>query len=240
MAQLISMAVAIGISSPIVAGEKEDIETIRSSVGSILRGAPDLIRPAQMPGLYVIESGSNILYSSADGRFLITGDLIDIKNRVNLTQARMDEKNGEVLAEISDDGLIIYPAKGEERYRVTVFTDVDCVYCRRLHAGMDEMNNQGITVRYLAYPRAGMGSASYDKIAGAWCAEDQRQALTDAKMNSKFTGLKCDNPIADHLAIGGRLGVDGTPAVFMDDGTKIGGYLTPAAMMATLNRVSSN
>lgn len=228
----------VSLAAPVMAGEKEDIAAIRHAISTILPAVPDAISPTPMSGLYEIEAGGNIFYTSADGRFLLTGELIDINSRVNLTQIKKDMQGRMILNEISDAGLIIYPAKGEEKHRITVFTDVDCVYCRKLHAGMEQMNSAGITVRYLAYPRAGIGSPSYDKIVGAWCADDPNQALTDAKINSKFTGKKCDNPVAEHLALGERLGVDGTPAVFMDSGTKIGGYLSPEAMLATLERNS--
>jgi thiol:disulfide interchange protein DsbC len=232
--QVLSMMIALGFSFPLFADADEDIKSIRAAVSTILSSPPDSIMPTPMVGLYEVVAGGSIFYSSADGKFLLTGELIDINGRVNLTQLQKDKNNIKILAGIEDDGLIIYPAKGEEKYRVTVFTDIDCGYCRRLHSGMDEMNNAGITVRYLAYPRAGVGSASYDKIVGAWCADDPQKALTDAKINSKFSSEKCDNPVKEHLALGEQLGVNGTPAVFMDNGSKIGGYLAPQALLAAL------
>jgi thiol:disulfide interchange protein DsbC len=122
------------------------------------------------------------------------------------------------------------------KYRVTVFTDIDCGYCRKLHAQIADYNKAGISIEYLFFPRAGVGSESFDKAVSVWCASDRRKALTDAKLDKPVASKTCTNPVRMDYDLGQRIGVDGTPAVYMTDGSYIGGYLSVQDMLARLER----
>jgi thiol:disulfide interchange protein DsbC len=149
---------------------------------------------------------------------------------VERTAARM-----ELVDSIKVEELIVYKAKGETRAHINVFTDIDCGYCRKLHRQMDEMNAQGIEVRYLAYPRAGIRSPSFDKLATAWCSENQQEAMDKLKNREPLDMKVCDdNPVAEQFLLGGKMGVTGTPALVLADGRLVPGYMPTADLLKKL------
>lgn len=225
------LALAASVSA--LAGEKEDQTRIRGELAKIIPGkAPDAVQKSPVNGLYEVSYGTELYYVSADARYVLRGDLLDLKTRVNLTESRRSSARLEAL-ENAKSGMIVFAPK-ETKHTVTVFTDVDCVYCRKLHGGMKEMNDLGIAVRYLAFPRAGVGSASFDKAVSVWCAKDQRKAMDDAKGKGEVTPAKCENPVAEHLALGQELGVSGTPALVLEDGRMFPGYMPPDKLLQVL------
>jgi thiol:disulfide interchange protein DsbC len=129
--------------------------------------------------------------------------------------------------------MIIYSPK-QVKHRVTVFTDIDCQYCRRLHQEMAELNGMGIEVRYLLFPRAGVGSKSYDKAVTVWCSANRQQALTDSKAGKNLPNKTCDNPVDKHMALVEKLGITGTPTMVLEDGSMIPGYVPAARLLAAL------
>lgn len=161
---------------------------------------------------------------------MLRGDIIDVKNRVNLTEQKRGAARGKLLNSMDESKMIIYQAKNEIA-KVTVFSDIDCPYCVKLHREMKDYNNEGITIRYMAYPRAGLGSRSYQKAVNVWCADNPAQAMTDAKEGKPLPNKTCDNPVADQYQLGQALGVQGTPAMFLEDGTSLPGYI-PAKRLA--------
>ena len=168
----------------------------------------------------------------------MSGALWDIGAKRNLTDARLAGLRKGALDVVGANERIIYPAS-QPRHVITVFTDIDCGYCRRLHQQMAEYNNAGITVEYLFFPRAGIGSESYDKAVSVWCAADRNVALTKAKNGEAIENKTCTNPIAAQFDLGHKVGVSGTPAVIAEDGTQIGGYLTPEQMIARLDQIKA-
>lgn len=198
----------------------------------------DSITRSELPGFYEVVLGGQPLYVSADGRYLISGALWDIGAKRNLTEARLAGLRKSTLDAVGADQRIIYPAS-QPKHVITVFTDIDCGYCRRLHQQMAEYNNAGITVEYLFFPRAGIGSESYDKAVSVWCAADRNAALTKAKNGEPLENKTCANPIASQFDLGHKVGVSGTPAVIAEDGTQIGGYLTPEQMIARLDQIKA-
>ncbi len=122
--------------------------------------------------------------------------------------------------------MIVF-APEQPKHMITVFTDIDCAYCRKLHRQMDEYNRLGIGVRYLFYPRAGPNSASFRKAVAVWCAKDRKQALTTAKAGGKIEMLKCPSPVRQHMDKGKQVGVSGTPTIILENGTKLPGYVSP-------------
>ena len=193
---------------------------------------PDLpiedVRSAPVPGMFSVElSGGQMLYVTADARYLIAGDLFEMGSEelINLAEAQRIEKRRELMATVADDEELIFSPGGVTKASISVFTDVDCGYCRKLHLEVPQMNAMGIEVRYLAYPRAGIGSESYDKIVTAWCSDDRNEALTRLKRGEEIAALTCDNPVASQYQLGRKVGVTGTPAIVLPDGQLLPGYL---------------
>ena len=194
--------------------------------------SPHSLATAPIDGLVEVTIGTDTLYLSTDGKYLIQGDLIDLSARRNLTEERRAALRAARLARLPDSDYITFKAP-REKYRVTVFTDIDCGYCRKLHSEIEQFLSRGITVRYLAYPRSGIGGESYRKAVSVWCAPDRRQALTDAKLKGRLTTASCTNPVAREYQLGKELGVRGTPTIYLPNGKQVGGYL-PAADLARL------
>ena len=184
-----------------------------------------------MPGLKEVTTNRGIFYT--DGQFFIAGRLFDINNGMkNLTENAMNELriNG---VESFKDSMIVYPAKNE-KYKITVFTDTTCGYCRKLHGQMSEYNDLGITVQYLAFPRGGSNSRSFYDIQSVWCADDQQKAMTASKNGESVKPANCSAPISAHYELGQAAGVNGTPAIVLDDGTMIPGYKPPSDLIQLL------
>ena len=186
-----------------------------------------------MKNAYQVFYNGQMLYVSTDGKFLMTGNLLEIRNGqpVNHTELSMAKKASEAaperaktVAELSEDDMVVFKAK-DEKYAITVFTDVDCAYCRKLHKEVPQLNASGITVRYLAFPRAGLGSSAHKKLVSVWCAKDKMQAMNDAKLKRKFSDASCENPLDSQYQLTRELGLSGTPALILPDGELIAGYV---------------
>ncbi|MDX1397257.1 MAG: DsbC family protein [Oceanospirillum sp.] len=195
----------------------------------------DEIRPSLIESIYEVELKSGeILYSTADGGYIFTGDLYQVAPQgfKNITEERRMTARAAEISNLDESQMVVFPAKGEQKGQVTVFTDIDCVYCRKLHKEVSELNDMGITVRYLGFPRAGIGSGSYYSMVSVWCSENQQDAMTRAKLGESIEEKQCENPIADQYRLGQKLGVQGTPAIFLEDGRLLPGYM-PAKRLAT-------
>ena len=190
-----------------------------------------------IPGVYEVQvKNGPLLFVYESGEYLFQGDLLQIKANeiISTMEARQASKRQQLFAQRSTEDMIIFKPEGEIKAVMNVFTDVDCGYCRKFHQEIPQLNAMGIEIRYLAYPRAGIPSGSYDKIAKAWCAEDQQDILTKVKSGQRVDVEVCDNnPIAEHYAFGSSIGVTGTPAIILMDGTLIPGY-QPADNFAKL------
>ncbi|HNV82696.1 MAG TPA: DsbC family protein [Arenimonas sp.] len=197
----------------------------------------DSIKASPIPGFREVAVGGRIIYVSADGRYLFQGSLFDLTTRTSMTEASQAQIRRGILAKVGPERRIIFAA-AKPVHRVTVFTDIDCGYCRKMHQQIAEYNKLGISVEYLFYPRAGVGSDSSDKAINVWCSADRRKALTDAKNDRPVPKKTCANPIAADYALGQKIGFDGTPAVYSADGTQVGGYLAPQQMLATLDKLA--
>ncbi|MDA9240736.1 thioredoxin fold domain-containing protein [bacterium] len=218
----------------IAASEKEIIENLTSV-------RPDLefqvIGESPLTGFYEVQvEGGPLLYVSQDGRHFFDGNLYQVTSNqfVDVRELGLIKERRDLFASRRTDDMIIFKPAGQTKAIINVFTDVDCGYCRKLHSEVPQLNAMGIEVRYLAYPRAGLKSDAFDKIATAWCSDTPNQTLTEIKNGKNLATAVCaDNPIADHYRLGGSLGVTGTPAIVLMDGTMIPGY-RPAADFAEL------
>ncbi|MFK5984163.1 MAG: DsbC family protein [Pseudomonadota bacterium] len=216
-------------------GENIDTMALRIALDNLMPGSmPDSITETALPGIYEVSYGTAIFYFNKDASMMLKGDLIDMKNKVNITEEKRTGARVTLIEAQGEENMIIYPAK-DEKYKVTVFTDIDCPYCVKLHREMPEYNKRGITVRYMAYPRAGIGSPSYDKIVSVWCSKDKKQAMSDAKYGNGIAAKTCTNPVASQFALGQEIGVRGTPALFLSDGTMLPGYVQSARLKALLD-----
>lgn len=238
MKRLFLLAAGILIAGSVLAAETVSTTTatrLKGVLAQVMPGSPDSINATPMTGIYEVVYGPQVLYVSEDGRFLVNGEMFDVQKRTNLTEERRTRARLATLKSLDEKSMIIYPAKGKAKHTVTVFTDIDCGYCRKLHQGMAEMNNLGITVRYLSYPRAGVGSDSYKKAIDVWCSTDRNKAMDKAKANQAVTNAtKCDAPVNKHMGLANSFGVSGTPAMVLDDGRLVPGYLPPQQLLAVL------
>lgn len=208
-------------------------QPVLDAVKRLVPGLPTgPVAPAPMPGFYEVSVGPRLFYISSNGRYLLDGDVIDLKERSNLTEARRDALRVASIDALGEDSMIVYSPK-QVKHTVSIFTDIDCTYCQRLHREMDQYLARGIRVRYLAYPRAGLHSASYEKAVSVWCAEDRAAALTAANEGKDLPERSCENPVARHYALGNLIGVRGTPTIVLENGSVLPGYV-PAAQLAKL------
>ena len=218
---------ATGIAN---AGPKEEI-------ASMLPGlTPADVKESPVPGIYEVMAGGQVVYISADRRYLIKGDIIDLTTNESLTEARRSAGRLQQMASLKESDMIIFEPKNP-KHTITVFTDIDCGYCRKLHQEMDEMQALGIRVRYVFFPRMGPGSESWAKAEAVWCSDNQQQALTEAKQGKKIDAPSCGaTPIAAEYEMGNRIGVRGTPAIMMEDGELIPGYIPAKELAEYLDR----
>jgi len=213
-------------------------EAITKSLSGIFPGiTPDKIAPSPMEGVSEVLIGPRLLYVSNDGKFLLQGSLIDLKTRADISEERRNDIRLDALNDLGDEKMIIFPAK-DQKHVITVFTDIDCGYCRKLHDEMDKYNAEGISVRYLMFPRAGIDSPSYQKAVTVWCSKDQQDAMTRAKSGENLPNASCDNPVQEEYELGQLIGVRGTPAIVMEDGSMLPGYV-PAARLAKVLEAGS-
>ncbi|MCP5146307.1 MAG: DsbC family protein [Gammaproteobacteria bacterium] len=187
------------------------------------------VKPSPIPGLFEVMIGASPLYVTEDGNYVIRGDVYDLANSRNIAEDAKSQARADQLAELDLSEVIDFePANGAAKHTLYVFTDIDCTYCRKLHKEINQLTDAGIAVRYLAFPRTGIDSESYDKAVAVWCSADRKSAITHAKLGEKINSAKCENPVAKQFHLGELMGVTGTPAVMLEDGTQIGGYV-PAA-----------
>lgn len=176
-------------------------------------------------GIREVDVSGEILYISEDGKHLFQGDIYNIeKGMVNLTEKRRNATRKKLMDAVDEKEMITFGDK-DAKHTVTVFTDIDCPYCAKLHNEMDQYNAEGIRVQYLFFPRAGVKSPSGDKAIAVWCADDQQKAMTTAKSGGDVGKKSCDNPVQAHFDLGQKVGVTGTPAIISEDGQLLPGYI---------------
>jgi thiol:disulfide interchange protein DsbC len=233
----VTAALALSLSVPALAAESDSNAVLKQQLEKMLGSKPDRISKAPIDGILEVAYGMNIFYVTADGHYLLHGQMYDLNSRTNLTEQRLSSERVTALKDLDKSSMIVYKAKGKEKHVITVFTDIDCPYCRKLHEGMKQMNDLGITVRYLAFPRAGVGSPSYYKAESVWCAADRNQAMDDAKLRGKVVQKRCDDsPVKAQYELGQKIGVTGTPAIILDNGKLMPGYAPPQKLAAMLDQ----
>jgi thiol:disulfide interchange protein DsbC len=208
----------------------------RVAVAKNIQGAtPEELRATPIPGIWELDRGADMIYVTADGKYAITGDLYDLPKNANLSEARRKDAREKLLAGIPESDMLIFGPKNL-KYTVTVFTDVDCPYCRKLHSQIAEYNRLGVRVRYLFYPRSGPDTESWAKAEQVWCSTNRNDALTKAKLGQELKSPKsCGNsPVARDYALGQKFDIKGTPAIVLNNGEMLGGYLSPMQLVQRL------
>ena len=211
-----------------------DEEAIRKALSLAMPASKvEAIKPSVIKGLYEAAVGANIYYVSEDGKYLIQGRLVDIAARKDLTEEKLNGTRKLAIENMGKENMIIFAAK-IPKYTVTIFTDIDCGYCRKLHSELDQYSAQGITIQYLFFPRAGKGSDSYNKAVSVWCADDRNAALTAAKKDKSIAVKTCDNPIDKHMKLAEDFDVKGTPMIVTEAGNILPGYLPAKQLVEAL------
>ncbi|MDH3689018.1 MAG: DsbC family protein [Gammaproteobacteria bacterium] len=199
----------------------------------------DSVRESPMPGIYEVAAGTQIIYVSADGAYAILGDMIDLERQRNVSETRRAEAIKGYLARFEKNEMLVIAPEDPKRF-LTVFTDVDCPYCAQFHLDVPKLNEAGIEVRYLMFPRTGIGTRSYDRAVSVWCADDRIEAIGVAKAGGEVGARECTNPVTDHFNLGQEIGIRGTPTIILDDGRTLPGYVPAAKLIAQLGLEGSS
>ncbi|WXL27082.1 thioredoxin fold domain-containing protein [Ectopseudomonas mendocina] len=237
----IILAIALGLASSVSVAATPD-EAIRQTLKALDPNLPvEAIAESPMKGVYQVElAGGRQLYTSADGQFLLQGYMYQFKDgkAVNLTEAAESRGIAKQIDAIPAAEMVVFPAK-EAKTHITVFTDTDCGYCQKLHSEVPELNRLGVEVRYVAFPRQGMGSEAAKELVSVWCSKDRQAAMNLAKTRQPVPAATCDNPVAKQYELGQMVGVTGTPAIVLANGRLIPGY-QPAPQLAKVAIEATN
>ena len=224
------------VLSPVPTRPASADEDTRASDLAASLGALDLglgvkgVTPSEVPGLFEVETDSGPLYVTEDAGYLIAGNVYAIRDGglVNLTEQKRSAERRELFASGAETDLISFTPEDGAKAAVMVFTDTDCGFCRKLHSRMAQYHALGIEVRYLAFPRAGVGSPTYDKMVSAWCSDDAREALTALKRGEGIPERYCEShPVSEQYELGQLVGITGTPAILLPSGRLLPGYVPP-------------
>ena len=228
------LALPLGLAAAGASAQEITKEELAKRLNGI---AVEDITDAPIAGLYQVAVGANVAYVTKDGRYIVRGDIFDADTSANVSEETRARARATMLGSVDPETMIVFkPASGEVKHTVTIFTDIDCGYCRQFHREIDKVTALGIEVHYLFYPRTGPDTESWTKADQVWCAANHNSALTRAKLGGEIPeGAECATPVADHYELGQRIGVRGTPAVFSEAGELLGGYLPPATLAKLLD-----
>jgi thiol:disulfide interchange protein DsbC len=226
------VAVLLLVTAAIAHGDSN--ASIEAHLAKILGLKVEDISPGPIPGLYRLTIGPQIGYATADGHFFIRGEIIDMRSGENLTVRQRDKARLDYLQQLGTADMIVF-APAHPKYTITVLTDIDCGYCRVLDHDRPSLNAMGIAVRYMFFPRDGMGSSSWKKATDVWCAKDRKSALETAMAGKPVKSAACDTAgLKAGYQFGELLGLDGTPAIITDRGRLISGYVPPSELVSIL------
>ncbi len=201
---------------------------------------PDDISPSPIEGLYQVRFGVDVFYIAEDGRYMLSGDMRDMQTGQNVSDIARRGVRSEAMSALDEEGMIVFTPTAKPEHVVTIFTDIDCPYCVRLHERMSDYNRRGIEIRYTAFPRAGIGSHSYMKAVMAWCADDPRKAIGDAKLGKGLASDPCEEGhrhVREHYEVGRSIGIRGTPALVLETGDLIPGFVPPEDLIEKLSEL---
>lgn len=195
------------------------------------------VQSTPIAGIFEVLRGSDILYMTRDGQYAFTGDLYQVPSRANLTEVHRRDLRRKLIEAVPESRMVVF-SPADPKYTVTVFTDVDCGYCRALHRQIADYNRLGVRVRYVFFPRTGPNTASWHKAEQVWCSADRKAALTRAKLGETLEAPACSNtPVAQEYELGQAIGLEGTPGIVAANGALVGGYLPPDALVDQLKKL---
>lgn len=228
--------------------EDSDVAEVKKKLSSIMPNAtPDSVAESVIPGVYEAIYGAQVVYISKDGRYMMEGEIYDLQSRVNLTETKRQNGRLKAVSSMDKSSMIVFsPEKTttKAKHVITAFTDIDCGYCRKLHTQIKEYNDEGIEVRYAAFPRSGPQTPSYFKAVAVWCAVDRNKAMSFAKGGASLEQLQqleqvkdnsCKDTVKQHMATAREIGVTGTPTLVMENGEVIPGYVPPDRLIKILD-----
>ncbi len=240
MKKILAVLIGTVLLSISTLASESNVEDVRQAFAK-LANDPNIeavIEESDTPGIFMVSAFGQIYHVYFKDDVLLIGEAYDIEKGVNLTDQIKNQAISGLVNNLPVEGLIVFPATDVQRH-ITVFTDIDCGYCRRFHQGVPELTQAGLEVRYAAYPRAGIPSSSFDKIVTVWCSEDQQKAMTAAKSGINLPELNCQNPVAEHFQAGVEAGIQGTPTLVLDDGTVIPGFVPAEQLLSQIGLVAN-
>lgn len=211
--------------SPLAQANDTEIKELRTALAKRMPMISNSasIKATPIKGLYEVMSGAQIMYMTKDARYIVDGDLYDMKSRQNLTESARGSIRLKTLKQLGEENMLVYTPEGKVKHTITVFTDIYCPYCRRLHEEMNEYMSNGVKVRYIFTPFK--GQRSVDTSVAVWCAKDRNRAMDRAKAGEEIEKKTCANPISQHQAVSQNLGIRGTPAIMLENGQLLPGYV---------------
>jgi len=215
-------------------------KAVRGAMHSLLPNASvDQVVKSELPGFYEVVVSGQIVYVSADGKYLLQGNLYNVPAKKDLTASRVAATRAQAVEKLPASKKIVF-APEHPKHTVTVFTDVDCPYCRQFHKQIAEFNNAGIAVNYVLFP-LDIHPGADKKASALWCAADRNAAYTAAMGGHDPGTATCTNPIAETKALAISLGINATPTVLAEDGTTVDGNkaANPALLLAELDRLAA-
>ncbi len=225
-------AAAANHTAPVIPASPETLRAVAALAGV----KTENVQPTPVSGIFEIVRGSDILYMTRDGQFAFTGDLYQVPSRANLTEVHRREMRRKLIDAVPESRMVVF-SPPDPKYTVTVFTDVDCSYCRALHRQIADYNRLGVRVRYVFFPRTGPNTASWHKAEQVWCSADRKAALTQAKLGETLAAPVCSNtPVEQEYELGRAIGLEGTPGIVAANGALVGGYLPPDALVEQLKK----
>ncbi len=232
---MLSAFISLSVANSFAA-DQADVTLLKKKLGPSVEIKGN--KPSAIPGFYEVQINGQILYLSRDGEKIISGDLYDLKGNFSYTERSNKKIVEKAMGSIAEKDKIIYPAKNE-KYTVSVFTDISCPYCSKLHKHIKEFNDMGITVEYLAYPRAGLGSKSAKNMQKIWCAEDRAAAMDEAKLNHTLPSKSCaGTEVAEQYLFGNEIGIQATPTIVFSNGIIQPGYVEPDDLLQHLQSIA--
>lgn len=227
------VALALASTASFAAPDQAAIEMRIKDINPTAKITSITVTP--VPGINEVLADGQVVYLSDDGRYLFHGSLLDMDERVNLTDLAGAAQRAELLDMVPDSEKIVFEPRGETRHTVRIFTDTSCGYCKKLHQEIQSYLDSGIRVEYLAFPRGGEQSPAFAEMEAIWCAKNPKVAYESAVIGESLPSIPCANPVKSHYELGDRLGVQGTPAIYTTDGVQVGGYVPAPELLAQLD-----
>lgn len=218
--------------------DDRQIAQVRQSLALLLPDIlPDSIRSTPIPNIFEVVVGARLVYVTGDGRYLIEGEIVDLEQQKNLTNPRLNQITVAAVDAVGEQNMLIFEPPEQAKHTVTVFTDIDSAYSRKLHQQIGQYTNRGIRIRYLFYPRAGEGSDSFAKAVAVWCAPDRLQAITRVMAGEPIDSASCPNPVHSHWQLGERMGVSSAPVMVLENGDMLPGYVEAGRLYEILGKM---